>query len=114
MTEVRLKPDCEYCRNCKKEFEGQFEYGEPLYNKLCLECRETLQLPCEFIKDEFKIGDKVVLVDNHTFGAKLGATGVIRAIKYRAVDYIDVEWDKNELTNGQHDGGYRPDDFKLK
>ena len=108
-----LKPSCEFCKNCKKEFEGQFEYGEPLYNKLCLKCRETLQIPCDSIKDEFKIGDKVVLQNNTTYGAKIGATGEIIGIEYRAVDYIDVVWDRNELWNNQQDGGYEPDDSRL-
>ena len=108
-----MKPSCEYCKNCGKEFEGQYAYGEPLYNKLCLNCRELLQEPCEMIKDEFKVGDKVILVDNQCFGAKRGATGSIKGIMYRAIDYIDIEWDKNELRNNQHDGGYSPDNFKL-
>ena len=108
-----MTPDIEKCKSCKKEFEGHYRYGEPLYNKLCLDCRVELQEPCEEIKDEFKVGNRVMLENTGTYGAKKGATGKVVGIVYRAVDSIDILWDRNELHNGQHDGGYSPQDFKL-
>lgn len=101
------------CKNCEKDYEQQYEYGQPLYNNYCTECRIDIQKHIDYpIKDEFKIGDKIELKNNWACAAKIGATGKIIGIKYRAVDLLDIEWDRNGLDKGQHDGGYKPGDFK--
>lgn len=59
---------------------------------------------------KFRVGD-VVRLKCDGYAAEVGATAKIREV--RSDGMIDVEWVRNELRNGQSDGGYYPDSFEL-
>jgi len=60
-----------------------------------------------------KKGDRVKLCNKaSSYAAKIGATGkVIGFAGSYSSEYIVIEWDRNELSGGQCNGGYYPNDF---
>ena len=56
------------------------------------------------------VGLKVRLIDNKGMNAKIGSTATIVKVPYKS-DYIEIKWDKNELSGSQMDGGYEPKHF---
>lgn len=57
---------------------------------------------------QFKVGDKVQLVDDSAMSANIGAVAKVVRTDY---EYIYVRWLSN--CNDQMDGGYSPNKFKL-
>ena len=56
---------------------------------------------------KFKVGQKVILIDDKFMGASLGTIAVV----YRVDEnYVYVHWGHD--ANGQGDGGYYPKQFK--
>ena len=59
---------------------------------------------------KYKVGDEVKYIGGDYLSAKKGATGKIYKVDS---DYIYIKWVRNELANGQHDGGYCQMYFEL-
>lgn len=59
---------------------------------------------------KFKVGDHVLLIKNDCMNAKIGATATVTG--YRN-GYLYIEWDRNQLSERQNDGGYYEDFFVL-
>ena len=56
---------------------------------------------------KFKVGQKVILIDNNGMAAPLGAIATVYAV---STQYVSVRWGID--ANGQGDGGYYPKQFK--
>jgi hypothetical protein len=67
------------------------------------------------MENKFKAGDKVVLVG--TVGvAKPGATATVTSKAYYTLPtgtYVDIMWDRDNLSGAQADGGYHDRDFEF-
>lgn len=57
----------------------------------------------------FKVGQKVVLINDDGKVAFLGAEAVIYRV---SISYIYVKWLSKDTSNCQCDGAYRPHDFR--
>lgn len=68
-------------------------------------------------KTEFKVGDRVMLTQDKGNAAKLGAEAVVVEPNWLPPGsgrYLKIKWDRSKPhVNGQMDGGYMPNDFKL-
>lgn len=58
---------------------------------------------------EFRVGQKVELINNEDMGAELGA---IATVKHIDSVYLSVIWVRDSKWRNQGDGGYRPKDFR--
>jgi hypothetical protein len=70
----------------------------------------------EEITKKFKVGDKVRLINGEGIEAKVGATAIVVGYEESCDDtlyYINIKWDRNELSGTQSDGGYYGDDVEV-
>lgn len=62
--------------------------------------------------NKFKTGDRVRLVDARSMSAKVGATATVGP-KGHFSHYVDIIWDRDDLSKHQCNGGYMPSSFEL-
>ena len=60
------------------------------------------------ISMDFKVGQKVMLIDNGGMNALLGTIATVYKVDFQ---YVYVKWEKN--NSYQNDGAYNPYHFKI-
>jgi hypothetical protein len=66
--------------------------------------------------ENFKPGDRVRLarIEHGPYGAKIGATGTVGPRGYfdcYGERFLDIAWDRDDLSGNQMNGGYHPQEF---